>query len=87
MRWVEITPPGGNTRLTLLFGEQSPAWEPDRIGKTIATTFEVSDFESTCATLKNAGVAFKKEPKKEFYGWWAEINDSEGNVLGLHGEM
>ena len=85
-RWVEVTPPGGNTRLTLLFGEANPAWEPDRIGKGIATTFEVTDFEATCTALVASGVKFRSEPKKQFYGWWAEIVDSEGNVLGLHGE-
>lgn len=83
-RWVEVTPPGGNTRLTLI-GEGTPAFEPDRIGKNISCTFEVNDFEATCAELKRRGVKFEVEPKKEFFGWWAEILDQDGNILGLHG--
>lgn len=85
MRWVEVTPPGAQTRLTLIT-EGSPAFEADRIGKSIATTFEVTDFEATCAALQAAGVRFRNEPKKELFGWWAEILDADGNVLGLHAE-
>jgi len=85
MRWVEVTPPGAQTRLTLL-SEGNPAFEADRIGKNIATTFEVTDFEATCAELSGRGVRFRKEPKKEFFGWWAEILDPDGNALGLHAE-
>jgi predicted enzyme related to lactoylglutathione lyase len=84
MRWVEVTPPGAQTRLTLI-APGSPAFEEDRVGKHMAATFEVSDFEATCAALAEKGVQFKKEAKKEFFGWWAEILDADGNVLGLHG--
>ncbi|HEY9857757.1 MAG TPA: VOC family protein [Stenomitos sp.] len=82
-RWVEVTPPGAQTRLTLI-GEGTPAYEPDRIGHHIACTFEVNDFEATCAELKRRGVAFKEEPQKQPWGWWAEILDQDGNVIGLH---
>ena len=83
-RWVEVTPPGAQTRISLIAGEGNPAWEPERIGKTIACTFEVNDFEATCSELARRGVTFREEPRKEFFGWWAEILDQDGNVLGLH---
>jgi predicted enzyme related to lactoylglutathione lyase len=84
-RWVELTPPGGNTRVTLL-SEGNPAFERDRIGKGIAAPLEVSDFEATCAALEKKGVRFKSAPKRQPWGWWAEVLDSEDNVLGLHGD-
>jgi lactoylglutathione lyase len=85
-RWVEVTPPGGNTRLTLLHGADNPGWQPEKIGEGMSTTFEVTDFEATCKGLTAQGVKFRAPPKKEFWGWWAEIVDSEGNALGLHGD-
>lgn len=84
VRWIEVTPPGGNTRLTLLHGKGNPGWQPEKIGEGMATTFEVEGFEATCADLKGKGVQFRAEPKQQPWGWWAEILDSEGNVLGLH---
>jgi predicted enzyme related to lactoylglutathione lyase len=94
-RWVELTPPGqagghpqtpgAQTRVVLL-AKGNPAFDEDRIGKGIAAPFEVKDFEATCAELKERGVRFKAEPDKKFYGWWAEILDGDGNVLGLHGD-
>lgn len=85
-RWVELTPPGAQSRVTLV-SQGNPAFEPDRVGKGITATFEVNDFEATCAELKRRGVKFDVEPKKEFFGWWAEILDPSGNTLGLHGEL
>jgi predicted enzyme related to lactoylglutathione lyase len=85
MRWVELTPPGAQTRVVLL-GEGNPAFEPDRIGKGIAAPFEVNDFDATCAALKARGVEFRVEPQKQPWGCWAEIVDVDGNVLGLHAD-
>lgn len=85
MRWVEFTPPGNSTRVTLL-SEGNPAFEPARIGAMIAATFEVNGFEETCADLKQRGVVFDVEPRQEPWGWWAEILDPDGNTLGLHAE-
>lgn len=85
-RWVEVTPPGAQTRLALL-AQGNPAFEEERIGKSIATTFEVNDFEATCTELQGRGVHFRKEPEKAFFGWWAEVLDPDGNVLGLHADL
>lgn len=82
-RWVEVAPRGAQTRLSLI-AAGNPAFEPDRIGKNIACTFELSGFAETCKQLKERGVSFKEEPSKEFWGWWAEVTDPDGNVLGLH---
>ncbi len=83
-RWVELTPPGGKTRVTLI-SRGNPAWMPELIGKGIAAPFEVAgDFEKVCADLEARGVRFNKAPKQEFYGWWAEILDADDNILGLH---
>jgi predicted enzyme related to lactoylglutathione lyase len=82
-RWVEVAPKGAQTRLSLI-APGNPAYEADRIGKNIACTFELDGFEETCKQLKERGVPFKEEPSKEFWGWWAEVKDPDGNVLGLH---
>ncbi|HEY9723822.1 MAG TPA: VOC family protein [Oscillatoriaceae cyanobacterium] len=84
-RWVELTPPGGNTRLTLI-SQGNPAFAPERIGQGFGAVFEVAAFEETCAELKRRGVPFDVEPRKEPWGAWAEILDPDGNSLGLHGE-
>jgi predicted enzyme related to lactoylglutathione lyase len=83
MRWVELTPPGNTTRVTLL-SEGNPAFEADRVGHGIAATFEVNDMAATCQELERRGVKFKEAPAQEPWGWWAEILDADGNVLGLH---
>jgi predicted enzyme related to lactoylglutathione lyase len=85
MRWVELTPPGNTTRLTLI-SPGNPAYEPDRIGKAIGATFEVNDMPATAEALKARGVRFGAEPRLEPWGWWAEILDPDGNTLGLHAE-
>lgn len=82
-RWVEVTPPGAVTRVSLI-GPGTPAFEEERIGKGIAATFEVADFEATCQELERRGVKFDVRPRKEPWGWWAEILDPDGNSLGLH---
>ena len=83
-RWVELTPRGAQTRVTLI-SPGNPAYEADRIGKGIAATFELTDFEATCKDLEARGVRFDVAPKQEAWGWWAEILDPDGNSLGLHG--
>lgn len=85
MRWVELTPRGAQTRVTLL-AEGNPAFEADRVGKDVAAAFEVADFEATCADLRAKGVRFQTEPTRQPWGWWAVVLDSEGNGLGLHGD-
>lgn len=84
-RWVEVAPRGAETRLALIC-KGNPAFEEDRIGKSIATTFEVTDFEATCAALKERGVRFRVEPRKEPFGFWAEVLDQDDNVIGLHAD-
>jgi predicted enzyme related to lactoylglutathione lyase len=85
MRWIELTPPGNTTRVTLL-SEGNPAFEAERVGNQMAATFEVNDIEATCAEFRQRGVRFDTEPKKEPWGWWAAILDPDGNILGLHAD-
>lgn len=39
------------------------------------------DFEAACAALKANGVAFRKGPTKESWGWWAGVLDPDGNEI------
>ena len=45
--------------------------------------FECNDLLATCEELKAKGVAFKKEPTKEFYGFEALFKDDSGNWFSL----
>ncbi|MFZ5482330.1 MAG: VOC family protein [Myxococcota bacterium] len=85
MRWVEVTPAGQNTRVTLI-GPGNPAYDAARVGVRPAATFEVTDWDATIATLRAKGVPFHTEPQHNPWGWWAEIRDPDGNGLGLHAE-
>ena len=45
--------------------------------------FECNDLQATYEELKSKGVAFKKPPTKEFYGYEALFVDDSGNWFSL----
>lgn len=51
---------------------------------TIRLSFEVADIHKFAAQLKEQGVKFLYEPRKEYGFWLAEFEDPEGNVLRLY---
>jgi catechol 2,3-dioxygenase-like lactoylglutathione lyase family enzyme len=40
-------------------------------------------FEAACAALTANGVKFSSPPKKEAWGWWAMVEDPDGNEIAL----
>ena len=46
-------------------------------------TLTCDDIKATHTELAANGVEFTKEPSEEFWGWWAQFKDSEGNEFGL----
>jgi catechol 2,3-dioxygenase-like lactoylglutathione lyase family enzyme len=41
------------------------------------------DFEEACAALAAKGVKFSSPAKKEEWGWWAAVEDPDGNQFSL----
>jgi catechol 2,3-dioxygenase-like lactoylglutathione lyase family enzyme len=40
-------------------------------------------FDVACATLAANGVKFSSPPQKEEWGWWATVEDPDGNEITL----
>ncbi len=86
MRWVSVAPPNAATQLSLMAAKGLPPHIKSQAGEMInPCIFEVADFEQSCAALKARGVKFTIEPQQQPWGWWAEIEDPDGNSFGLHG--
>ncbi|MBA2417647.1 MAG: VOC family protein [Nocardioidaceae bacterium] len=76
-RWIEVVPPGARTRLILFHA-------PDQIGPMAQFVLSTDDLVETCKELERRGVEVLEQPAvAEWGGWWASIQDSEGNVVGL----
>jgi catechol 2,3-dioxygenase-like lactoylglutathione lyase family enzyme len=41
------------------------------------------NFEASCAALQKNGVKFSTPATKEPWGWWAAVEDPDGNVISL----
>jgi catechol 2,3-dioxygenase-like lactoylglutathione lyase family enzyme len=78
-RWLEIGIPGADSGLALF----TPPGHEDRIGKFQSISFWCDDLEATCKTLKQKGVEFAQELKKESWGSMAIIKDADGNQFVL----
>jgi catechol 2,3-dioxygenase-like lactoylglutathione lyase family enzyme len=78
-RWIEIGIPGADSGLALF----TPPGHEDRIGKFQSISFWCDDLEATCRALKQKGVEFAQELKKESWGSMAMIKDADGNQFVL----
>lgn len=80
MRWIELKVPGAQTGIALF----TPPGHEDRIGKFENISFECDNVEKTYRELKERGVEFEGDPKKESWGTYVTFKDPDGNsfVLG-----
>jgi predicted enzyme related to lactoylglutathione lyase len=78
-RWIELKIGGAQTKLVLFTSDDYK----DMIGKSVAFTLSVDDIDRTYAELREKGVEFEGPPKKEPWGSYATMLDSEGNKLLL----
>ena len=76
-RWIELKIPGAQTKVVLFTTDENR----DQIGKSASFTFNVDDLDKTHAELRELGVEFVHPPKKEPWGAYAVLLDSEGNKL------
>ena len=78
-RWIELSIPGADTGLSLF----TPEGHEDRIGTFQPISFWCDDVVQTTEVLKQHGVKFFQDPKKESWGSSAIFEDSEGNKFVL----
>jgi len=78
-RWIELGIPRAETRVVLF---TAPGQEK-MIGGFMNLSFASDDVEATARELKQRGVEFVQEPKKEDWGTSAIFKDSEGNQFVL----
>lgn len=84
-RWVVVAPQGGGTRL-LLARAATPAQEArigDQTGGRVFLFLETDDFARDHAAMRERGVAFLEEPRREPYGTIAVFADLYGNRWDL----
>ena len=78
IRWVQVTPKGGSTSLTLVtWFETMPA------GSLQGLVLGSKDLESDCDTLQANGVEFDRPLQEQPWGTEAVIRDPDGNRLVL----
>ncbi|SDF73820.1 VOC family protein [Terriglobus roseus] len=78
-RWIELSIPGAETGIALF----TPEGHEDRIGTFQSMSFRCDDVFQTADGLKQRGVKFYQEPKKESWGSSAIFEDPEGNKFVL----
>ena len=92
-RWLTVTPPAQpDLEITLMAVDEGMMFKKEaaetmrqlvRAGTFGFAVFECNDLMVTYEELKTKGVRFKKEPKKEFYGFEALFIDDSGNWFSL----
>lgn len=78
-RWIELSIPGAETGVSLF----TPEGQEDRIGTFVNTSWEVDNVEKTYEELLAKGVEFAGPPKKQPWGTFVVLKDSEGNQIVL----
>jgi catechol 2,3-dioxygenase-like lactoylglutathione lyase family enzyme len=78
-RWIELSIPGAETGIAPF----TPEGQEDRIGQFTSISFWCDDVFATAAALRQKGVVFAKDPKKEQWGSAAIFKDPDGNQYVL----
>jgi predicted enzyme related to lactoylglutathione lyase len=76
-RWIELKIANAQTKLVLFTSDDYK----DMVGKHTSFTLTVDDLDRTYEELRAVGVEFVTPPKKEPWGAYAVLLDSEGNKL------
>lgn len=78
-RWIELKVAGAQTKVVLF----TPDGHEDQVGRFFNATFACDDVARTYAELREKGVEFLGEPRKEPWGHMVIMKDSEGNQILL----
>ena len=76
-RWIELRIGSSDTRIVLF----TPEGHEDRIGAFFNGSFACDDVEATYRQLRQRGVDFASQPKKEPWGSYVIMKDPDGNQL------
>lgn len=79
MRWVQLTPPGGEVGISLITWQQAM-----RPGSLQDLYLACEDIGATYQALQDRGVQFTDEPFDSPYGKFAHFQDPDGNGWVLH---
>lgn len=85
-RWVVVSPPGGNGTTILLARASKPEQEPfigDQAGGRVFLFLGTDNFNRDYADMRQKGIEFIREPKKQDYGKVAVFKDLYGNLWDL----
>ncbi|MEV7396939.1 VOC family protein [Aeromicrobium sp. NPDC092404] len=85
-RRVVVAPPGGSGAalvLKLAETDESQAMVGRQGGGVVLFFLETDDFDRDHARMREAGVAFREEPRHEAYGSVAVFEDLYGNAWDL----
>lgn len=74
-RWIELRIGSSETRIVLF----TPEGHEDRIGGFFNGSLACDDVDATYRQLKQRGVEFLSEPKKEPWGTYVIMKDPDGN--------
>ncbi|HEX3662174.1 MAG TPA: VOC family protein [Acidobacteriaceae bacterium] len=78
-RWIELKFPGADTGIAPF----TPPGQEGRVGQFTSISFWCDDVFATADALKQRGVVFAKDPKKEHWGTSAIFKDPDGNLFVL----
>jgi lactoylglutathione lyase len=78
-RWIEVAPPGAQTRLSLFAGME------ERVGQSGSIVFKCDDIQATFQKLRQRGVNFAQEPVDQPGGVMGVFTDPDGNQFVLRG--
>ncbi len=86
-RWVVVKPPGAITGLLLAQadGERQAQAVGDQFAGRVGLFLRVDDFDVAYDRMREAGVEFLTEPRREPYGDVVVFNDVAGNRWDLLG--
>ena len=79
MRWIELEPPGGETRVVLFTADSHRLL----IGTPSNITFGTGDVQRTYNEMKERGVEFTGPPTEQPWGTFAQFRDPDGNSFIL----
>jgi lactoylglutathione lyase len=82
-RWIEVGPKGSVTHMVLMQVDENSEHYRNVIGKSQGITFTVTDMAALVAALKAKGVKFNMEPETFPWGTFAQLQDDQGNGVGI----
>jgi catechol 2,3-dioxygenase-like lactoylglutathione lyase family enzyme len=80
--WVSVGTRGTNGVLHLCQYSDLPDLELEP-GETGIDLCLAGDFRAQCARMRKRGVRFVRAPTKRPWGWYAKVEDPDGNLIRL----